>query len=51
MTRKDYKRIASILQGNGIESTQDLAEDLMDFFKEDNPNFDRDKFRQAVDND
>ena len=48
MTRKDYKRIASILQDNGIESTDYLIEDSMDFFKEDNPNFDRDKFRQAV---
>lgn len=48
MTRKDYIRIADILRENGIESTDYLVEDLMDFFKEDNANFDRDKFRKAV---
>jgi len=54
MTRKDYKRIAQILKDSDAKGdvvlSFNLLTDLMDYFQEDNPAFDRDRFLKAVDN-
>lgn len=52
MTRKDYVKTAEIL--NGYAKTiypsvwVDLVEDFVEMFQNDNPNFDADRFVQAV---
>ena len=55
LTRKDYKRIAQILKDSSdkgdVVLSFNLLTDLMNYFQEDNPAFDRDRFIQAVDND
>lgn len=49
MSRKDYEAIAAVFKANkGDEPTrQELAKDLADLFKADNPNFNRERFLQA----
>ena len=52
MTRKDYVTTAEIL--NGYAKTiypsvwVDLVEDFVEMFQNDNPNFDADRFVEAV---
>lgn len=46
MTRKHYEKIAKILRDHN--ATVAMTMDLMDFFKEDNPNFDKDKFAKMA---
>ena len=52
MTRKDYVKIAEILNAYHLEiETQvfeDLLSDFQTFFKRDNSNFDLTRFRDAV---
>ena len=52
MTRKDYKRFAQILKDSSdkgdVVLSFNLLTDLMDYFQEDNPAFDRERFLQAV---
>lgn len=52
MTRKDYVATANILKDYldelGIETMSDLVTDFSDYFQSDNPNFNADKFYQAV---
>ena len=52
MTRKDYVKIAEILNAYHLEiETQifeDLLSDFQEFFKRDNSNFDKNIFRDAV---
>ena len=51
LTRKDYEVIARIIKGMvtimGRIDKNNLVESLSDYFEEDNPNFDRDKFFKA----
>lgn len=48
MTRKHYIKIAELLKGHNPENPLSyLTYELMEFFKEDNPNFDRMKFYKA----
>lgn len=56
MTKKHYIKIAAVfkrakeLENNDEDAVQvlhDLAYDLCTFFKEDNPNFDRERFMTA----
>ena len=53
LSRKHYKKIANIIDitnGNanlGDDATEILANNLADYFKEDNPNFDRSRFLEA----
>ena len=50
-TRKHYKVFAEIIEsnrGDGVEYTLDqIASELADYFEQDNPRFDRDKFIKA----
>jgi hypothetical protein len=52
MTRKDYVKVAEILNAYHLEiETQvfeDLLSDFQEFFKRDNANFDTTRFRDAV---
>ena len=52
MTRKDYERFAHILKRaskkEDVVLSFNLLNDLMDYFQEDNPAFDRERFLQAV---
>jgi hypothetical protein len=50
LTRKDFKKVAEILKRNlGIyEPAPDLVIEFCDWFREENPNFDEDKFREAI---
>lgn len=44
-TRKHYNIIANIIKKNWEAGTEScIAEDLADYFEDDNPNFDRDRF-------
>ena len=56
MTKKDYVKIAKIIYDNevGIVGTHDLylrkdnlIQDLVLYFEDDNPKFDRDTFKEA----
>jgi len=53
-TKQHYKEIASIIanshdacEDEGYWAVEGIAEDLIDYFIENNPNFDRDKFLKA----
>jgi hypothetical protein len=52
MTRKDYVKVAEILNAYHLEietqTFEDLLSDFQTFFKKDNSNFDKNKFRDAV---
>ena len=48
MTKKNYIRIAEILNKHSKNLNMNLVNDLMDYFEEDNPLFDRSKFKEAV---
>ena len=52
MTRKDYVAVADILNlfRDDVEKQTlvDLVNEFSDFFEEDNPNFKREKFSEAV---
>lgn len=52
LTRKHYKKIAEILDTNQNKAfghlSRDVIYDLADYFKKDNPKFNRDKFIEAV---
>lgn len=52
MTRKDYVKIAEILNAYHLEIDaqvfEDLISDFQTFFKRDNSNFDLTRFRDAV---
>jgi hypothetical protein len=52
MTRKDYVKIAEILNAYHLEIDSqvfvDLLSDFQTFFKRDNSNFDLTRFRDAV---
>ena len=52
MTRKDYVAVAEILNAYHLEIDaqvfEDLLSDFQTFFKRDNSNFDKNKFRDAV---
>ena len=52
MTRKDYVKIAEILNAYHLEIDaqvfEDLLSDFQTFFKRDNSNFDLTRFRDAV---
>ena len=52
MTRKDYVAVADILNifRDDVEKQTmlDLINEFSDLFEEDNPNFKRDKFTEAV---
>jgi hypothetical protein len=52
MTRKDYVKIAEILNSYHLEIDSQIFEDLLSdfktFFKKDNPNFDSTRFENAV---
>ena len=52
MTRKDYVKIAEILNSYHLDIEAQIFEDLLSdfqtFFKRDNPNFDNTRFRDAV---
>jgi hypothetical protein len=52
MTRKDYVKIAEILNAYHLEIEpqvfEDLLSDFQTFFKRDNSNFDLTRFRDAV---
>ncbi len=52
MTRKDYVKVAEILNAYHLEIETQIFEDLLSdfqtYFKKDNANFDKNKFRDAV---
>jgi hypothetical protein len=52
MTRKDYVKIAEILNAYHLDIDAQIFEDLLSdfqvFFKRDNSNFDSTRFRDAV---
>jgi hypothetical protein len=52
MTRKDYVKVAEILNAYHLEiepqTFEDLLSDFQTFFKSDNSNFDTTRFRDAV---
>ena len=52
MTRKDYVKVAEILNSYHLEietqTFEDLLSDFQEFFKLDNSNFDTTRFRDAV---
>jgi len=52
MTRKDYVKIAEILNSYHLDIDaqvfEDLLSDFQTFFKRDNSNFDNTRFRNAV---
>ena len=55
MTRKDYVEVASILKSYfsnydyvNVEESRFLVNSFADYFESDNPNFKRDKFKEAV---
>ena len=52
MTRKDYVKVAEILNRYHLEIEPQIMSDLLSefvtFFKQDNANFSADKFRDAV---
>ncbi len=52
MTRKDYVKIAEILNSYHLDIDAQVFEDLLSdfqiFFKKDNSNFDATRFRNAV---
>lgn len=52
MTRKDYVKIAEILNAYHLDIDSQIFEDLLSdfqvFFKRDNSNFDLTRFRDAV---
>jgi hypothetical protein len=52
MTRKDYVKIAEILNSYHLDIDAQVFEDLLSdfqiFFKKDNSNFDTTRFRNAV---
>lgn len=45
LTRKYYKEIAEII--NRSSDKQEIVNELCCFFKQDNPNFKKDKFKQV----
>lgn len=50
LSRKDYKAIAEIMktESRGYETIPDrISEKLADYFAQDNPRFDRDRFLAA----
>lgn len=47
MSKKHYNRFVAILCKTG-KAQPDLVEELIDFFKEDNPAFDPTRFREAL---
>lgn len=51
MTKKDYIAIAKIIYNNQfrIEDIEfyNFVDDFCDYFKQDNPNFNKDKFMEA----
>lgn len=53
LTKKDFKKVAEIfklkisIDGNSFP-TYDLISAFVEWFKEDNPLFDEDKFREAI---
>lgn len=47
MTRKDYTKIAEILKSHNFVD-DNLIDSFCDFFKSDNPRFDRERFRNAI---
>jgi hypothetical protein len=51
MTRKDYVSVAKILNDaiNGVlDSEEEVIQAFVEMFEADNPNFDADKFVEAV---
>ena len=55
MTKKDFIKFAGILkhreecsEERGVLHLSPLLDDLCEMFKADNPNFDEDRFRNAV---
>ena len=46
MTKKHYKRIAEIIKNSNID--EETLTQFIIYFKEDNPNFNEVKFREAV---
>jgi rRNA maturation protein Rpf1 len=52
MTRKDYVKVAEILNGfkneMGLMSFNDLVQEFSNLFFEDNPNFSSTKFEEAA---
>ena len=46
MTRKDYIKVAEILKSHF--ANDNLIDSFCDFFKSDNPRFDRERFRNAI---
>lgn len=53
LARKDYRAIAEIIEsnrGDGVEYILDrVASNLADYFEQNNPRFDRQKFIKACD--
>jgi hypothetical protein len=49
MTRKDYERAAESIRLSGSSESEKklLTLAFSDFFREDNPRFDRDRFKEA----
>jgi hypothetical protein len=45
-SRQHYKAIGYLLAKH--QARQELIEDFMHFFKEDNPRFDRDRFQEFI---
>lgn len=56
MSRKDYVQFAAIIQDNinraktpeAREAVKSVARDMADYFRDDNSNFDRNRFYQAA---
>lgn len=48
MTKKDYIALAYIFRKHGFNEDSYFLDEVMDYFKKDNPNFDRDKFMEAI---
>ena len=52
LTKKDFKKVAEIfkarLEADRNDDNDDLITAFCEWFKEDNPNFNEDKFREAI---
>ena len=47
LSRKHFERIAKIIKGQKCEVRKKLNKEFSDYFKEENPYFDAEKFKKA----
>ena len=48
MTRKDYERAIELMKGKSVEDYSTIANFLIEFFEDDNPQFNAEKFAKKT---